>query len=1006
MKVLYFLTLCCLITFYSPAKPGEKDTLLAKSYLDIGLKFLKSGQYDSAYHYYSLGTDIYKNAHDNPGYGKGLYSMALALHFPGNSKEALPLYLSSLKILSKELPENDLFINDLYNNIGACYIDQGNRFEAKKYLQKALEIDMEIYGKDSLSTAVTSYNLGLTSMYFGEHQASLQYFMNALPVYLNKYGQNGSRVAQLYTNVGLIHQDLCDYETARDYYNRAIAIHMENHGDTYWNLAYPYTSLGETYELIGNNEMALAFYQKALKLTDTQDRDLTRLKSVILGLLGKYYGKKDDYEKALKYTNDAIRLIKETYFEDHPRLSDFYRIEGNIYKKQGKYELANSFYEKAIQNVILNYGMTHPILAKNYGEQADMFLQMGDYESALSSVQKGINSINLQFDRSEFLETPEINSSMDKKELLNLVIIKGDIYRKISLTTDDKTPNLKSALDEYLLATDIIDHIRRELLSEGSKLYLQKNANSVYQKAIQTCSDLYEETNNRDYIKKAFYFMEKSKGAVLSEALQTANLIEIHGVPENVILKEKEINRFVKSVELKFADSEKNENDSLQKSLSSQLFHAKISQDSLARVIKNRYPDYYNLKYNEEIISLDKAQQNLSENTMILSYFEGDSEWFVLTVLKNDFHLNSIQKSSLKNIDLNNLFKYISDGASDISILSKLSFNTYQTFVEPYISDHTEIRKMIVVPDGLLGYVPMDALVCKDPELEETPSKPHYLIENYTVSYANSLTLISQKSKYPKDEKYVGFAPEYSIDLTPPDNRAAFRNVLSDLSGTQEEVKQAGKLFAGKTFLNEDATEYNFKHLESSPAILHLAMHAIIEDKDPMRSRLMFTRESDTIDDSELNAYEIYGIRIGSQLAVLSACNTGVGEINRGEGVMSLSRAFMYAGCPNIVMSLWRAKDQPTTLIMTDFFGFLKKEMSKDEALRMAKLNYLQTADPLKAHPANWATFVFFGDPEPLSFGLKYKKYWIAAIILFFVITSFFYYRRKKKREERERNNK
>jgi CHAT domain-containing protein len=158
----------------------------------------------------------------------------------------------------------------------------------------------------------------------------------------------------------------------------------------------------------------------------------------------------------------------------------------------------------------------------------------------------------------------------------------------------------------------------------------------------------------------------------------------------------------------------------------------------------------------------------------------------------------------------------------------------------------------------------------------------------------------------------------------------------------------------------------------------------------------LFTNVADSVEDARLHAYEIYNLRLGSNLAVLSACNTGYGEINRGEGIMSLSRAFMYAGCPSIVMSLWRAKDQPTTQIITRFFEKLKDEIPKDEALRQAKLNYLQKADPLKAHPANWATFVLLGNAEPVQVITSTRKWWVAGLLFFIMVTLVFYFRKRK----------
>ena len=207
------------------------------------------------------------------------------------------------------------------------------------------------------------------------------------------------------------------------------------------------------------------------------------------------------------------------------------------------------------------------------------------------------------------------------------------------------------------------------------------------------------------------------------------------------------------------------------------------------------------------------------------------------------------------------------------------------------------------------------------------------------------------------DQLYVGFAPSYDSTI----NQLAMRESIAPLKGARTEVERAGDMFKGTQYLGQQATEHEFKHESSSSSILHLAMHALVDDEDPMRSRLLFTLDTDTLEDGSLNAYEIYQLQLDAELAVLSACNTGTGKIKKGEGVMSLSRAFMYAGCPNIVMSLWQVPDQPSSQIMHTFFENLKKGLPKDESLREAKIKFLSTADPFQSHPANWAAFVLTG---------------------------------------------
>ncbi|MBK9018363.1 MAG: CHAT domain-containing protein [Saprospiraceae bacterium] len=156
----------------------------------------------------------------------------------------------------------------------------------------------------------------------------------------------------------------------------------------------------------------------------------------------------------------------------------------------------------------------------------------------------------------------------------------------------------------------------------------------------------------------------------------------------------------------------------------------------------------------------------------------------------------------------------------------------------------------------------------------------------------------------------------------------AFGNVrggIPALMFNKDEVTACAEIFDGKPLTGTTATEAGFVQKAKDYQILHLAMHALTNDSDPLYSQLVFNQNHrDTVEDNLLHAYELYNMRLNADLAVLSACNTGAGKLVRGEGIMSLSRAFKYAGCPNILMSLWSVNDASAKDIIGDFHRKLK----------------------------------------------------------------------------------
>lgn len=200
-----------------------------------------------------------------------------------------------------------------------------------------------------------------------------------------------------------------------------------------------------------------------------------------------------------------------------------------------------------------------------------------------------------------------------------------------------------------------------------------------------------------------------------------------------------------------------------------------------------------------------------------------------------------------------------------------------------------------------------------------------------------------------------------------PDTPDTLRSSLIPLNWAEKEVVGISEILGGEAYCRKSATEELFKKKAATAGILHIATHAVINDANPMFSRLIFAPDSSSLEDGYLNTYELYNMKLNADMIVLSACNTGYGKLIRGEGIMSLARGCMYAGCSSIVMSLWSVDDQSTSVIMKNFYGSLVQGKSKDEALREAKLEFLKNADEIKANPFYWSGMIVIGNTEPIS---------------------------------------
>ncbi|MEL6720608.1 MAG: CHAT domain-containing protein, partial [Bacteroidota bacterium] len=292
----------------------------------------------------------------------------------------------------------------------------------------------------------------------------------------------------------------------------------------------------------------------------------------------------------------------------------------------------------------------------------------------------------------------------------------------------------------------------------------------------------------------------------------------------------------------------------------------------------------------------------------------------------------------------------------------KQAFSIYDIYLKNALHQLPEnTKKLLFIPDGAFNYIPFQALIQHPIAASAEQARfdtLSYLTKNYTISYAYSSTLLLSmgKQKQKSKLKFGGFAPVFSGSKV-----VASRNTqLNELPHSRTEVKRINNLFNGEAYFKQSASLQNFKNQAEAFDILHLSTHAALDDQNPSQNRIHLY-------DDYITVNEIYNLPLQADLTVLSACETGVGAFKRGEGLLSLARAFMYAGCSSLVTSLWQVNDQKTADLMIEFYQQLANGKAKNEALQSAQINYLNNISSVQAaHPFYWAAFVQTGNSEAL----------------------------------------
>jgi CHAT domain-containing protein len=432
--------------------------------------------------------------------------------------------------------------------------------------------------------------------------------------------------------------------------------------------------------------------------------------------------------------------------------------------------------------------------------------------------------------------------------------------------------------------------------------------------------------------------------------------------------------------------------------LQDKVFGLKQTYDALGQRFEKNYPDYYNLKYQSRVASVAELQQRLlDDKTALVEYFLGADSIFVFVLTKAAFNIRASHKDSLFEPQIEQLRQGIV--AQDFAAYALPAYRLYQTLLAP-MANAISGKSLILVPEGALSAIPFEALLTE--QVAEGKSQDYaklpYLINEHAVSCAYSATLLQQEqSRENRATKhdYLAFAPVFANGLPAGTRGAEFFNknfaldssqtaatasasatrIRGYLPSTKKEVtgildlfKNSYNLFErwfgnkSKVYLEREAKEKKLKSRDLSDyRFLHFATHGLVNEKSPKLSGLLLASEDSTSnEDGILHLGEIYNLKLNADLVVLSACETGLGQVAKGEGIIGLTRGFLYAGASNLLVSLWQVSDVTTADLMVDFYDKMLGGMSKPEALREAKLQMIHR-HPEYAKPYYWAPFILVG---------------------------------------------
>ncbi len=839
------------------------------------------------------------------------------------------------------------------------------------------------------SIANSLMNIGVLYRKMWDYEKAIEYLNQALSIYQNENDTN--KIAIVLLNKGNIYADLGDNQKALEQYKQS-ANFMEktNHASIVYN------NIGSNYMEINDYKKALESFKKSIALLDSEMD--WKANELVMKNIANVYVLLDSIQKATSYYQQGLDYYSGN--NDHMSLKKgyFYFDYGKFLVQNGDENLGFSYIDEGGRILQDIYGTKHPDVAEYFMDIGQIYIDNQKYDQALAYLQRALIALVPVFNDENLYENPERTHKSADIVLLGIFKRKAKaIFQKTYQIPDIDL--LHSAYQSALTGIDILEDLKKGYVSERSKMLLMEHEKEIYPTAILTALKLHEITGYQNYKEEAFLIAERSKASTLLASIKTMNAREFGGIPEHLIQREFTLKRNIALYDEKlYEESKINDPDSNKiKFWENKLYGLKNQYYNLIDTFEEDYPGYYELKYKPETISLEDIRDILKPNEALVEYCLSDNNIisFVLTKKHFEFYVDTLDNVTKATLDkfINHLNKNrFSESANQNfeSFISEAGF-FYRKLIKPH-KKVIKSRSLIIIPDGQLAYLPFEVLVTdNDKGKSKKYSAIPYLIKKNAISYAHSSTLLF-KAKAKRDDQHkqlLAVAPKYDYKDHLPENIPLFRqkylNQLYPLPGSKEEVNLVQKIIGGRVFIDDQATEANFKKNAGKFDILHLAMHTIVNIEDPMFTKMVFTQTNDDEEDNFLNTYELYNMKLSARMAVLSSCNTGSGKLQKGEGVMSLARGFMYAGCPSVTMSLWEVEDKSGTHLMKYYYEFLKKGKSKSDALRNAKLKFLENADPLKSHPYFWSGYVIIGNHDAL-FHNKFRIFLFISALVFMII--------------------
>lgn len=813
-------------------------------------------------------------------------------------------------------------------------------------------------------------NLGVAFRKAGMPDRAMQKYLDSIELINDVYHAGHMSLSFAYNNIGTIYYGMGDFGLAAEYFERSAAIIRQNHGRNSDRIGAALNNAGVSMFQLGNYQEAAEFLEEAqrIKIANLGEDHIET--AVGYSNLASIYIMDGDFNQAEKNYILSIDVRRANLGDNHPNLIDPKIQLGALYNDLERFEESRIVLERALDIAVNRLGETHPKVSELHYTLGNNLKQQQLFDEA---IEQFALAIYRQYGEYSISGSQDLEREItDPAGLVFVLRSKAGTYRQI-YDHQNNPEYLRKAKALYGWSMDLVDFLQRTYQNEASKLNLLETNYSIYTESVDILNQLYSENPSYEYYDQVFNLMEKSRSRVALELLQDLSARTFAGLPESIFDEERKLNSEITRL-MNRLDTERqrgeNRDPELISQLNDSLFYVRRDLERFTSELEENYPSYFQLKFDQQTVSLSEMPALLGEETSLLSYMAGDESIYLFILSGGEKHVLNLGSSGGLEDEIMALRDAVITGNTEKYI--HYSYRLYEKLLKP-AADFIQTSSLLILPDQALHYLPFEMLLTEDVQHKAYHRMP-YLLQQFDVSYAPSATIFSlmHQRKHQNPRNLLALAPFSDGRTRIGADEGTLRHAgnLEPLLLTAYETREIDTIFRQRRSWNEYLFPNRTRVLRNSEAtkagllenlqnynFIHFATHAFVNEENPELSGIALYPDENGGGITYVS--DIYNLQMNADLVVLGACDTGLGSVHRGEGMIGFTRAFIYAGAANLAVSMWRVNDQPTATMMINFYSAIRDGNGYSSSLRQAKLSMIE--NPATAAPRNWAAFVLHG---------------------------------------------